>query len=627
MPLPAAVGTVTIDFDIRHPMSGAPGTGTVEVTIPYALRDTTDNVILGPGTITAAVSSGVGTITIPDPHDSDVSPQGWAPHVKILTDVWADEFDVEIPPGSAGTTVHLASLAPSVSPPAVVTYALAADLLNYLPRAGGTITGPVTWNGTPSASGHLATKAYVDANAGGGSTPDATTTTKGKLQLAGDLGGTADAPTVPALATKYVKPGSGIPSSDLTAAVQTSLGKADTAVQPGSLATVATTGAYADLTGKPSIPDTYDDLTGTVPTSALPALAINDVFTVASQAAMLALTAQRGDIAIRTDLPATFILSTDSPGTLADWKQLQIPADAVLSVNGQVGVVVLAKGDIGLGNVSNLAPADLGISTATQSALDGKQPLDADLTAIAGLAPADGALLQRISGAWAALDPADLPVSTAQQTAINARIPASIVDAKGDLVAGSAADTVVRVPVGSNGQVLTADSTETAGVKWAAPAAGGASFEIVEARITSGDFTPPNTSGNWAKPGDANGLSTAFRLTITDAQVGDWVEIGLRGMRNDTTSALYDFAVQVGSSIVRYLSSGTSTPSIEGDPSMYPVSGFRPHAGVPAGFVVTSGDLDGGQVRFVLANKTAGAGTFYASANYPFWMVAKRWRQ
>lgn len=32
----------------------------------------------------------------------------------------------------------------------------------FLPRSGGTITGPITWSGTPSASGHLATKAYVD---------------------------------------------------------------------------------------------------------------------------------------------------------------------------------------------------------------------------------------------------------------------------------------------------------------------------------------------------------------------------------------------------------------------------------------------------------------------------------
>ena len=52
-------------------------------------------------------------------------------------------------------------------------------------------------------------------------------------------------------------------------------------------------------------------------------------------------------------------------------------------------------------------------------------------------------------------------------------IPASLIDAKGDLIVGTANDTAARLGVGSNGQVLTADSAETSGVKWAAPAGGG----------------------------------------------------------------------------------------------------------------------------------------------------------
>ena len=49
----------------------------------------------------------------------------------------------------------------------------------------------------------------------------------------------------------------------------------------------------------------------------------------------------------------------------------------------------------------------------------------------------------------------------------------AIVDAKGDLIGATAADTPARLAVGANGTVLTADSAEATGLKWATPAAGG----------------------------------------------------------------------------------------------------------------------------------------------------------
>jgi hypothetical protein len=78
-----------------------------------------------------------------------------------------------------------------------------------------------------------------------------------------------------------------------------------------------------------------------VPAAQLPAIAITDTFPVASQAAMLALPAQRGDVAVRSDVRKSLILAADDPTALADWQELLTPADVVTSVDGLTGAVVL----------------------------------------------------------------------------------------------------------------------------------------------------------------------------------------------------------------------------------------------------------------------------------------------
>ncbi len=77
---------------------------------------------------------------------------------------------------------------------------LVAALSAKAPSASPTFTGTVTVPAPISAT-DAATKTYVDTTAAAG-VADATTTTKGRVQLAGDLGGTATAPTVPGLSAK-----------------------------------------------------------------------------------------------------------------------------------------------------------------------------------------------------------------------------------------------------------------------------------------------------------------------------------------------------------------------------------------------------------------------------------------
>lgn len=84
------------------------------------------------------------------------------------------------------------------------------------------------------------------------------------------------------------------------------------------------------------------DAGGKVPTSELPAIAISETSVVANQAAMLALTAQTGDIAVRTDVNKSFILTATPASTLGNWQELLTPTDAVLSVDGSTGAVSLS---------------------------------------------------------------------------------------------------------------------------------------------------------------------------------------------------------------------------------------------------------------------------------------------
>ena len=111
------------------------------------------------------------------------------------------------------------------------------------------------------------------------------------------------------------------------------------------------------------------DENGKIPTAQLPALAISSVQTVANDTAKQAIvttgdnaTVQEGDFLIVTNAgevdenggalsPHTYILD----GTGA-WVEITA-GNAVLSVNGQTGVVQLTKSDVGLGNVDNFATA------------------------------------------------------------------------------------------------------------------------------------------------------------------------------------------------------------------------------------------------------------------------------
>ena len=118
------------------------------------------------------------------------------------------------------------------------------------------------------------------------------------------------------------------------------------------------------------------DGAGKIPTGQLPAIAVTDTFVVSSEAAMLALTADVGDIAIRSDLNKSFILRATPATTLSNWNELLTPTDIVLSVDGNTGVVNLSglyvnhAGDTMTGDLILNADPTVALGAATKQYVD-----------------------------------------------------------------------------------------------------------------------------------------------------------------------------------------------------------------------------------------------------------------
>jgi hypothetical protein len=78
----------------------------------------------------------------------------------------------------------------------------------------------------------------------------------------------------------------------------------------------------------------------------------------------------------------------------------------------------------------------------------------------------------------------DLNFYTAGVATADAAIPNALVTAKGDIIAASASAVPDNLAIGTNGQVLTADSTATLGMKWATPTDVNLTFNAKTANYT-----------------------------------------------------------------------------------------------------------------------------------------------
>jgi hypothetical protein len=229
------------------------------------------------------------------------------------------------------------------------------------------------------------------------------------------------------------------------------------------------------------------DAGGKVPASELPDIAISDTSVVASEAAMLALTAEVGDIAVRTDVNKTFILKTAGASILANWQELLTPTDAVTSVDGQTGVVDLSgnyvnvTGDtmsgalaMGTNKVTGMGDPTSAQDAATKNYVDTASIAPSNLTGvITSVGPATSIASQTGTGSTFVVNTSPTLVTPVLGVATATSINGTTIPSTATLV--TTGDTTLLVPsqTGQSGKYLTTDGTDSS---WDVVSSGSATY-------------------------------------------------------------------------------------------------------------------------------------------------------
>lgn len=150
------------------------------------------------------------------------------------------------------------------------------------------------------------------------------------------------------------------------------------------------------------------------------------------------------------------------------------------------------------------------------------------------------------------------------------------------------------------------------------PFGGGSTVTWTRGRITTGDVDQGDTAGAWA-------AVAGITFTSPTAVAGDVLDASVSFMFEAAPAAghFYDMAIVVAGTPVVYSSSGTNTPALEGDPSLYRSPETYRASGWTWNLEVTAPMISAGAVTFQLYGKGGAVtnSTIFASANYPF-----RWR-
>ena len=461
-----------------------------------------------------------------------------------------------------------------------------------------------------------AVKTYVDTQVAGATIADASSSNKGKIQLAGDLAGTAAAPTVPGLALKAN-------TTDLT----TEINRAT--VAEGTLTTNVTANATAIAAETTRATAVETTLTTNLASEVTRATGAESTLTTNVTANATAITAETTRATAAEALKAPLASptftgtvsgitksmvglsnvdnTTDANKPISTDTQTALDLKAPLASPTFTGTVSgITKTMVGLGNVDNTSDANKPVSTATQTALDLKENLANKSTDIAADAasttkyPSVKLIKDYVDALNAAAGVADGSITSAKikdgdiinaDVAANAAIAYSKLNVANSIVAADiTTDAVTSVKI-KDGEIVNADVSVTAAIadtKLATIATSGKvsnsattatdanTASSIVARDANGDFTAgtitADLSGNAATV--TNGVYTTDKISALSATTS----AELKGVISDET----------GSGALVFATSPTLVTPTLGVASATSINGLTPTA-LTTGFTIAGG--------------------------------------
>ncbi len=363
-----------------------------------------------------------------------------------------------------------------------------------------------------------AVKTYVDNQVASATIADASSSVKGKLKLTGDLGGTADSPTVPGLANKENTISAGTTSQyyrgdkswqtlDKSAVGLGNVDNTSDANKPVSTATSTALGLKEDVSNK-SDNTSLGTSTSLYPTqNAVKTYVDNQI---ASGSISDASSSVKGKLKLTGDLGGT----ADSPSVpgLANKENTISAGTTSQYYRGDKSWQTLDKSAVGLGNVDNTSDANKPVSTATSTALGLKEDVSnkSDNTSLGtstSLYPTQNAVKTYVDNQIASGTISDATTSGKGKIQLGGDLAGTGTSAASPIIS----DNAITSSKIKDGEIVNADISSSAAIADSKLATISSSGKVSNSATTA---TPLNTASSIVSR-DVNGDFSAGNIVVT----------------------------------------------------------------------------------------------------------------